>query len=151
MSKILVPVPELPIYFEEGSMAKRRGKASFDAMVKLFMQTYNIPTKRDINNLMSKIDRLEKLVKSTAKSGKSKRISENAANKKTSQCKSPLTASSIVIEVIKEFEDGICFSDIRTRTGFAEKKLRNVIFRLDHIGKIERKSRGVYVPEGFGK
>ncbi len=134
-------------------MAKRRGKASFDAMIKLFMQTYNIPTKRDIDNLMSKMDRLEKLVKSTAKSGKGKRISENAANDKTSQHKSPLTASNIVIEIIKKFEDGICFSDILAKTGFGEKKLRNVIYRLDHIGKIERKNRGVYVyaPEGLKK
>ena len=42
-------------------MAKKKSKSvSFDAMVKFFMQHYNIPTKKDIDRLAAKIDRLEK-------------------------------------------------------------------------------------------
>jgi hypothetical protein len=37
------------------------------------------------------------------------------------------------------------FADIKSRTGYEEKKLRNIIFRLNKIGKIKRKERGVYV------
>jgi len=41
-------------------MAKKKGKSvSFDAMVKFFLQYYNIPTRNDIIKLMDKIDRLE--------------------------------------------------------------------------------------------
>ena len=126
-------------------MAKRRGKASFDAMIKLFMQTYDIPTKKDVNKLMGRMDRLEKLIKETAKSGKGGRVSENAAKEKTSPGKSSVTASSIVLEIIKKFEDGVGFAQIQAKTGFGEKKLRNVIFRLNQIGKIKRKSRGIYI------
>ena len=41
---------------------KKRKQVSFDAMVKFFMQYYNIPTKKDIEKLMNKMDRLEKLI-----------------------------------------------------------------------------------------
>ena len=49
---------------KEESMSKRKGKTiSFDAMVKFFMQNYNIPTKKDVDRLMAKLDRLENLMK----------------------------------------------------------------------------------------
>ena len=37
------------------------------------------------------------------------------------------------------------FSDIQAKTGFGDKKIRNIIFRLNKIGKIKRKSRGIYI------
>ena len=47
-------------------MPRRKGKAiSFDAMVKFFMQNYNIPTKKDVDQLMIRMDRLENLIKSS--------------------------------------------------------------------------------------
>jgi len=40
-------------------MTRKKGKpVSFDAMVKFFMQSYNIPTKKDMNKLMDRLDRL---------------------------------------------------------------------------------------------
>ena len=48
-------------------MTKRKGKpVSFDAMVKFFMHNYNIPTKRDIERLNDRLDRLEKLIRAMA-------------------------------------------------------------------------------------
>jgi len=124
-------------------MPKKRGKSvSFDAMVKFFMQQYNIPTKKDVTNLMIKIDHMEQLIKSISASGKGKR-----SDRKTG-FNSPLTASDIVLKVIKKFGEGANFAEIQAATGFEEKKLRNIIFRLNYLKKIERKSRGVYiVPE----
>jgi len=52
---------KLSIYplFKEDSMTRKKGKpVSFDAMVKFFMQSYNIPTKKDMNKLMDRLDRL---------------------------------------------------------------------------------------------
>jgi DNA-binding transcriptional regulator PaaX len=37
------------------------------------------------------------------------------------------------------------FGDIQIQTGFGEKKLRNIIFRLHKTGKIKRKTRGIYI------
>ena len=46
---------------------RHKGKnVSFDTMVKFFMHTYNIPTKKDVDKLMNKLDQIEKLLKSTS-------------------------------------------------------------------------------------
>ncbi len=122
-------------------MIKKRGKAiSFDAMVKFFMQNYNIPTKKDVEKLMEKIDRLELLVRSI-----------DSKNAPVSQQKSPiskkssLSASDQVLSVIARFKNGIGFAAIQKKTGFEEKKLRNIIFRLNKLERIKRKSRGIYI------
>jgi len=124
-------------------MPKKKGKSvSFDAMVKFFMQHYDIPTKKDVTGLMTKIDRLETLIKSKSAPGKSKRSAKAAP--KIGQTSS-LTASDMVMGVIKKSRQGADFAGIQAETGFGEKKLRNIIFRLNQMKKIKRKSRGVYI------
>ncbi len=128
-------------------MAKRRGKGiSFDAMVKFFMQHYNIPTKKDFGKLTAKIDHLEKLIKAAGTSSRRSRVTgDRAAGHGTARSKSGATAYDRVLEVIKGFKQGAGFTDIQAGTGFDEKKIRNIIFRLNKIGKIRRKSRGLYI------
>lgn len=121
-------------------MHKRKGKAvSFDAMVKFFMQNYNIPTKKDVERLMAKLDRLENLLKTAMASGRYP-LKGPAGKHKTA-----VTAVDVVFDVIKRSNRGLGFADIQAKTGFGDKKIRNTIFRLNKIGKIKRKSRGVYV------
>jgi hypothetical protein len=128
-------------------MAKRRGKAiSFDAMVKFFMQHYDIPTKKDFEKLMGRMDQLEKLIKALDKSGRRTRDSgSRVAGRRTSRSRTGATALDRILEVIKSYKQGAGFAEIQARTGFDEKKIRNIIFRLNKIGKIKRKSRGLYV------
>lgn len=116
---------------------KKEKKVSFDAMVKFFMHHYNLPTRKDIEKLAAKIDSLEKTVKTlTAKGGgRSRRGGKGASSE---------TAMDQVLNVIKKSKDGASFADIQSKTGFEDKKIRNVIFRLNKLGKISRKSRGVY-------
>ena len=125
---------------------KRRKTVSFDAMVKFFMSTYDIPTKKDINKLMDRLDRLEKLIRTTAAYGKKKRvIAPNSAGGKGLQGKVVATASDEVFNAIKRFNNGTGFAEIQDRTGFGDKKIRNILFRLNKLGKIRRKSRGIYI------
>jgi hypothetical protein len=128
-------------------MARKKGKSiSFDAMVKFFMQYYNIPTKKDIEKLIDRMDRLEKVIKESTLYGKGKRGSTLKVSKgTTSTSKSAETSSNVVLEIIKRFKKGVGFSEIQERTGFGEKKLRNIIYRLHKMKKISRKSRGVYI------
>ena len=51
----------------------------------------------------------------------------------------------MVLGVVKASKKGVCFNDIQAKTGFNDKKLRNIIFRLNKLEKITRKSRGVYI------
>jgi hypothetical protein len=128
-------------------MAKRRGKSvSFDAMVKFFMQHYNIPTKKDFEKLTAKLDHLEKLIKDRDTSGRRSRVfAGRTAGRGPARNKSGATAYDKVLEVIKGYNQGVGFSEIQAETGFDEKKIRNIIFRLNKIGKIRRKSRGLYI------
>jgi len=127
-------------------MAKKRGKpVSFDAMVKFFMRQYDIPTKKDVNTLIARLDRLENLIKTAAGSGKTRRTSIKTAKGKTSAGKIPATASDMVSKIIKNFKKGVDFPTLLAKTGFEEKKLRNIIFRLDQTKKIKRKGRGIYI------
>jgi len=90
---------------------------------------------------MTKIDRLETLIKSTSAPGKSKRSAKATPKSPASS----LTASDMVLDVIKKFKRGAGFAEIQAATGFGEKKLRNIIFRLNQIKKIKRKNRGIYI------
>jgi len=120
-------------------MPKRKGKTtSFDAMVKFFMQQYNIPTKKDVDRLMVKLDYLENLIKQSA-------LDPNNSALRIGRRKTTLTAIDVVLDTIKRSKQGIGFASIQAKTGFDEKKIRNIIFRLNKIGKIARKSRGIYI------
>lgn len=122
-------------------MPRKKGKSvSFDAMVKFFMNTYNIPTKQDIERINARLDRIERLLV-TAVSGRGRRSQGGKVLGKQTMN----TASDMVLEVIQRNGDGIGFGDIQIQTGFGEKKLRNIIFRLNKTGKIKRKTRGIYI------
>jgi hypothetical protein len=131
---------------KEDFMPKKGGKSiSFDVMVKFFMRHYDIPTKKDLAYLMTKIDRLETLIKSKSAPGKSKRSAKAAPKSKGFGPTSSLTASDMVMGIIKKSKQGADFAGIQAETGFGEKKLRNIIFRLNQTKKIKRKTRGVYI------
>ena len=120
-------------------MPKRKGKTpSFDAMVKFFMRQYNIPTKKDVDRLMAKLDRLENLIEQAA-------INHDNTDARAGRRKTAMTAIDIVFDAIRRSKQGIDFAAIQAKTGFEEKKIRNIIFRLNKTGKIKRKSRGIYI------
>lgn len=120
-------------------MPRKKGKSiSFDAMVKFFMNTYDIPTKRDVEKLLARLDRLESLITSSA--------SASAADRgRGVRRRSGVPAAEAVLGVIKRSRQGLKFADIQAKTGFVDKKIRNIIFRLNKLGKIKRHSRGVYI------
>ena len=123
-------------------MAKKKGKSvSFDAMVKFFMHTYNIPTKQDIERLNQRLDRIERLI---VNSGLSKSRRSNSTNESSGK-QSAVTASDQVLEIVQRYKNGVGFAEIKLQTGYGEKKLRNLIFRLNKMGKIKRKRRGIYI------
>lgn len=122
---------------------KKRKPASFDAMVKLFIRNYDIPTRKDVDMLMAKLDRLESLIKSGAHGGATTAGTGPAAQRKKNSKAG--TASETVYEIIKSSRTGVGFADIRTKSGYGEKKVRNAIYRLHSMGRITRQSRGVYV------
>lgn len=125
-------------------MTRRKGKSvSFDAMVKFFMHNYQIPTKNDLDKLTVKIDRLESLIETILENKRLKH--SNKGNRTKVSISSPLTAQDAVLDVIRHLKNGAGFKEIQEKTGFKDKKLRNIIYRLNNLGLIERISRGKYI------
>jgi len=127
-------------------MVKKRGKSvSFDAMVKFFMLNYDIPSRKDIQKIAARLDNLETLIKNNCVPAKARRMTAFSGKGISFGDKSAKTAFEIVFGVIKSFDHGAGFAEIQAKTGFSEKKIRNIIFRLNKFRKIKRKSRGTYV------
>jgi hypothetical protein len=92
------------------------------------------------------MDRMEKLLHSLSNSGRRRGTGRSAGRNggRSGDGKPPVTAANIVLEVIRLYPDGIGLVDIQEKTGYGDKKLRNVIYRLNRMGKIRRVSRGIY-------
>jgi hypothetical protein len=55
-----------------------------------------------------------------------------------------LTATDQVLRIIMKRKRGIDNPTLMARTGFEEKKVRNIVYRLFQQGKIKRVGRGLY-------
>ncbi len=109
--------------------------ANWEGLVKMLLNRLDIPTKEDIISLHGRLDKLEQLLYQKQPTAKKNRT------KPTNKQKS---ASSIVLNVIANHPEGTNFKTIKAATGFNEKKLRNIIFRLYKLKKIKRVTRGIY-------
>ena len=56
-----------------------------------------------------------------------------------------LTATAEVLKVIKGHKKGVDISKLKKKTGFADTKIRAIIFKASKEGKIKRVARGIYV------
>ncbi len=55
-----------------------------------------------------------------------------------------LTATAEVLKVIKGHKKGVDISKLKKKTGFADTKIRAIIYKASKEGKIKRLGRGVY-------
>lgn len=108
---------------------------NWESFIKILLSRLDIPTKTDINSLHDRLDRLEQLLYQRQPVEKKERARPAARRK---------SASSIVLNVIANHPKGTNFKTIKAATGFNDKKLRNIIFRLDKIKRIKRVKRGIY-------
>ena len=123
-------------------MTRRKSKqVSFDAMVKLFMRNYSIPSKKDVEMIMDRLDRIEDLLRQTTAAVKMRRPAAVAGKAGRSRAS---TATETVLEVIRRSREGIGVPEIQQKTGYSVKKIHNIIYRLDKSGRITRLRRGVY-------
>ncbi len=113
---------------------------TWDSIVKMFLERIQIPSREEIEKMNGRLDRLEKKVFKRKSELKKLQTGESA---KPGERKTRV-ASDVVLEVIAGHNNGADFKTIQAQTGFNDKKLRNIIFRLDKIGRIKRVKRGVY-------
>jgi len=122
-------------------MAPKKENITSHAMAKFFLQNSNIPTRKDFDRINTRLDRIEKMVKAM----NSAPVRQGALRGRVGRLR--MTASNEVLDVVQEYKEGVGFAEIQRRTGFNDKKIRNILFRLDKLGKIKRIRRGVYIAQ----
>lgn len=98
--------------------------------------------------------KMEKLLQAAEKSGKAKKVTKPKAVKAkvvkkakvTVAKKAPqTTATDQILKIIKRSKKGVDVPTLKKKTGFDDKKVRNIVFRASKEGRIKKSGRGVYV------
>lgn len=72
---------------------------------------------------------------------KKKAVKKAPAKKKAVQ----VTATDQILKIIKRSKKGVDVPTLKTKTGFDDKKVRNIVFRAAKEGRIKKSGRGFYV------
>ena len=111
----------------------------WENIVQTIMKRLDIPTRKEINRLKAKLDRLEEVL--YQKQSGNDFTPHGADHELPPRSR---IASTVVLEIISARPNGTDFKTIKEKTEFNDKKLRNIIFRLDKTDKIKRIKRGIY-------
>ena len=103
-------------------------------------------------SLMKSVDTIEKAKAVKPKKASPKKAIKPKAVKKVAAQNTPatmkaskLTDTDKFLNIIKRSKNAVTIQILIEKTGFDDKKIRNMIFRATKMGKIKSLSRGVYV------
>ena len=110
---------------------------------------------KTLNALAAKIDAISKKLggtekakpaskpaaKAVKKAVKAKPVKKTAPKKKAA----PITASDTVLKLVGRHKRGIKTAALKEKTGYNEKKVQNIVFKLRKQGKIKSAVKGIYV------
>ncbi|MFC1814803.1 hypothetical protein ACFL0M_02445 [Thermodesulfobacteriota bacterium] len=100
-----------------------------------------LTTKTEI--LIKTIEKLEK--SQPAKKPKIKAIKAKTTKKAPVKKKAKLlTDTDKVINIIKKSKKGVAVATLKKKTGFNDKKISNIVFKVSKAGKIKRVDKGIY-------
>ena len=88
---------------------------------------------------------LEKAAKPAAKSAKTKAKAKAVITKKAPVKAAKKTDTDKVLEIINRSKKGVDTATLMKKTGFDQKKVRNMLSRTYKQGKITRVEKGIYV------
>ena len=124
-----------------------------NSVAQLLLKALDIPTKEDIQLLMAKIERIERLIKTGKVDNSSikKNLSKNLSSEGEieGELKPKKTGANVILSIIQNADEGITFNEIKKKSGFEEKRIRNIIFRLNKAGKVKNIRRGVYITQNL--
>lgn len=102
---------------------------------------------RDLNALSKKVKQLIVAVDKLDKAKPTKKTAAKArAVKKTApKTGKKVTAADTVLGYIKKSKKGIDTATLMKKTGFDQKKIHNIIYKLKKQGNIKSRLKGVYL------
>ena len=102
--------------------------------------------------LLKAVEKVGNVPKAAAKKAVTTKIVKTKAFKKapankvvTKKAKPQATATEQILGIIKRFKKGVDVPTLKEKTGFDDKKVRNIVFRASKEGKIKKTGRGIYV------
>ena len=112
--------------------------------------------KKDLQAVIKELKALAKKMEKTMKAVDSFEKAQAAAQRKFQAQAKPttkavtkkvpaVTATDQVVNIIKRSKKGVDAPTLMKKTGFEDKKVRNILMRASKLGKIKRVGRGVYV------
>jgi len=111
---------------------------NFESIISGFLSKLELATKSDVHSLMNRIDDLEQLIESVVKNSDIRPV----RTKKTNLANPRI--SDQIIDILGKNGSPMTYAQLKEISGFDEKSLRNVIYRLNKLGRIETVRRGHY-------
>ena len=128
-----------------------KGEIKMTKNLKKDLQAVNKELKalsKKTENLLKAVDKIEKPI--AAKKPKAQAVkktpAKKAAVKKAAQMKAaPATAVDTVLAIIKRSKKGVGTAALMEKTGYNQKKISNLVFKLRKQGKIKTVVKGIYL------
>ena len=98
--------------------------------------------KLKVDKLISAVEKSETKV---AKPSKAKAVKATAKKAPAKKKAVRVTDTDQVLNIINRSKKGVDTATLMKKTGFNEKKIRNIVFRASKQGRIKRAEKGIYV------
>jgi adenylate kinase len=96
----------------------------------------------------AKAKKVKRAVKKKARPARKKVARKKVARKKVAAKAARVPASDVVYKLVKRNKKGIDTASLIKKTGYKEKKIRDIIYRLKKQRKIKSAKKGIYVTIG---
>ena len=105
---------------------------------------------KDLNSISKKVDKMIVAVGTLAKpkvaGAKAKPAKKTVVKvKPVKKTAAKLTATDTVLNIIKRYKKGVGVPTLKTKSGFNDKKVRNIVQKAFKEGKIKRVDQGIYI------
>jgi uncharacterized Zn finger protein len=129
---------------KKASARKTSSKASKKSKTKTVKRKSAIktPAKKKASQRLAESSASKKRVKPAAIKASAKTLVRNSAAKRKAAV---TTDTAKILDIIKRSKKGLDVATLKQKTGFGEKKIRNVIYKAFRQGIIKRVGRGVYL------
>jgi len=117
-------------------------KPDLEGAIAFIISKYGIVTMKDFKELIIKIERLDASIKRIAIEYKDISCKKQSRPAKQHNAR-PMYKD--ILDLIRAYKNGVNFETLYRETGFEEKTIRNILYRMKTTGKITTASRGVYV------
>ncbi len=118
--------------------------------IDVFLKTVAEGMKATAQGIEALAEKLDTIAKSRAGKVKAKSARKAPSKPKKSVTKKaapmkPITAAETVLKIISRSKKGVSPATISEKSGFAPKKVHNIVYKLKKEGKIRGVGRGLYL------